>query len=119
MHACFFVTVSRACKMQYHEFDCLIKEMLFIYKFQPTLNDKLTPLALNCLLKERFCCFGSFVPMLIFEALTDIFYVPHNLKVNLDNGVTIMPKRQLFTVIFACLCVSKSLLIKNDIIIAE
>ena len=44
-----------------------------------------------------------------------IYFTPRIIcKVSLINGVMMMPKRWLFTIIFACLCLSKSLLIKTN-----
>ena len=35
-------------------------------------------------------------------------------SLRLENGVTMTPKRRLLTLIFACLCFKKSLLINNN-----
>ena len=44
------------------KFDCLIKEMLFIRKFQPTLNVQIDSIS------AKVFAWRIFVPMLIFQA---------------------------------------------------
>lgn len=50
--------------------------------------------------------------MLIYRLTTNIFCIAHSLF-GFNNGIMKMPKHQLFTFLFAHICFSKSLLIKN------
>ena len=74
MPACFLEQFRVLAKCN-TKFDCLVKEMLFIRKLQPTLNvqtDSIVRLDFFLLFKF-FCSYAN------FSNLTDIFYTTHNL----------------------------------------
>jgi len=96
-----------------NRFDCLIEEMLLIRKPKPSLS---VQNSLDSRKGIHLKNLRSFVIMLICRAckyrdqiLASIY------SFCIEEGVTITPRRRLLTLILACLCSTKAILIKPNI----